>query len=49
MNISYHDYHHSTNVGNYSGFFSFWDTICGTNQHYYKAIAKEEEEKIKTS
>lgn len=22
---SYHDFHHSHNVGNYGGFFSFWD------------------------
>ena len=24
---SYHDFHHSHNMGNYSSFFSFWDTI----------------------
>lgn len=41
----YHNYHHSHNVGNYESFFSFWDTICGTNSHfnkYRKEIEKEE-------
>jgi sterol desaturase/sphingolipid hydroxylase (fatty acid hydroxylase superfamily) len=42
---SYHDFHHSHNVGNYSSLFSFWDTIFNTNQHFYeyelsKAAAK---------
>lgn len=32
---SYHDFHHSHNVGNYSSFFSFWDTVCGTNKAFY--------------
>jgi sterol desaturase/sphingolipid hydroxylase (fatty acid hydroxylase superfamily) len=32
---AYHDFHHSHNVGNYSSFFSFWDTLCGTNKDYY--------------
>lgn len=31
----YHGFHHSHNIGNYSSFFSFWDTICGTNKVYY--------------
>lgn len=30
----YHDYHHSKNVGNYSSFFSVWDTVFGTNKSY---------------
>lgn len=29
-----HDYHHSHNVGNYGSFFTFWDTICGTDMSY---------------
>ncbi len=33
---TYHDFHHSHNVGNYSSFFSFWDTIFGTNAAFYK-------------
>jgi sterol desaturase/sphingolipid hydroxylase (fatty acid hydroxylase superfamily) len=32
---AYHDFHHSHNVGNYSSFFSFWDTIFGQNKAYY--------------
>jgi sterol desaturase/sphingolipid hydroxylase (fatty acid hydroxylase superfamily) len=32
---SYHDFHHSHNVGNYSSFFSIWDTVFGTNKIYY--------------
>jgi len=28
---SYHEFHHSYNVGNYSSFFSLWDTVFGTN------------------
>ena len=39
-NIDYHDYHHSPNIGNYGVFSTFWDTICGTNKHYRKYIAK---------
>lgn len=31
----YHDFHHSHNVGNYSSFFSIWDTIFGNNKTYY--------------
>mmetsp|Transcript_15276 Transcript_15276/g.14836 ORF Transcript_15276/g.14836 Transcript_15276/m.14836 type:complete len:102 (-) Transcript_15276:78-383(-) len=30
----YHSFHHSHNVGNYSSFFSFWDTFYGTNKAY---------------
>ena len=41
MNINYHDYHHSVNVGNYGIFSTFWDTICGTNKYSYKYIATE--------
>ena len=32
---SYHAYHHSQNIGNYCSFFTIWDTIFGTNKHYY--------------
>jgi sterol desaturase/sphingolipid hydroxylase (fatty acid hydroxylase superfamily) len=31
----YHSFHHSHNVGNYSSFFSIWDTINGTNKAFY--------------
>ena len=32
----YHHFHHSHNVGNYSSFFYYWDTLCGTNTSYFK-------------
>jgi len=31
----YHAFHHSHNIGNYSSFFTFWDTIYGTNKVYF--------------
>jgi len=34
----YHDFHHTHNVGNYSSFFSLWDTVFGTNHDFYKYI-----------
>ena len=43
INIGYHDFHHSVNIGNFGVFSSVWDTICGTNKLYYKSIVKEEE------
>ena len=42
IDIDYHDFHHSSNVGNYGIFSSLWDTICGTNSHYNKFIASKE-------
>jgi len=38
----YHNFHHSKNVGNYISFFTFWDTVCGTNKAYYRHVEKEE-------
>jgi len=32
----YHYFHHTANVGNYATFFSWWDTIFGTNREYYR-------------
>ena len=40
---TYHDFHHSHNVGNYSSFFSIWDTIFGSNRVYYKYQQEREE------
>eukprot|EP00349_Pseudokeronopsis_sp_Brazil_P002808 CAMPEP_0202963998 /NCGR_PEP_ID=MMETSP1396-20130829/8066_1 /ASSEMBLY_ACC=CAM_ASM_000872 /TAXON_ID= /ORGANISM="Pseudokeronopsis sp., Strain Brazil" /LENGTH=305 /DNA_ID=CAMNT_0049685737 /DNA_START=131 /DNA_END=1048 /DNA_ORIENTATION=+ len=37
----YHAYHHTHNVGNYSSFFSIWDTFYGTNKTFYEYIAGE--------
>ena len=31
-----HDYHHSHNVGNYGGYFMFWDWLMGTDVDYAK-------------
>jgi sterol desaturase/sphingolipid hydroxylase (fatty acid hydroxylase superfamily) len=31
----YHDFHHSHNIGNYSTFLTFWDTVFGTNKVYF--------------
>lgn len=32
---SYHEFHHSHNVGNYSSFFSLWDTVFSSNTVFY--------------
>ena len=32
---SYHDYHHSHNIGNYSTQLVFWDVVFGDNKAYY--------------
>ena len=34
----YHAYHHSHNIGNYSSFFTIWDTVFGTNSAYYNYL-----------
>ena len=34
----YHAYHHSHNIGNYSSFFTYWDTLLGSNKVYYAHI-----------
>jgi len=31
---SYHDYHHTHNIGNYSSFLTIWDSIFGDNSTY---------------
>ncbi|TNV77287.1 hypothetical protein FGO68_gene5448 [Halteria grandinella] len=33
---AYHDFHHSHNVGNYSSYLTFWDTLFGENKDYYQ-------------
>ena len=32
---TYHDFHHSKNVCNYSSFMTIWDTIFDSNKEYY--------------
>lgn len=39
----YHEFHHSHNIGNYSSFFSLWDTIFGTNKAFYKFYERVKE------
>jgi sterol desaturase/sphingolipid hydroxylase (fatty acid hydroxylase superfamily) len=36
-----HDYHHSHNVGNFGGFFTFWDWFCGTDKSYKRHLSKQ--------
>jgi len=42
----YHNFHHSHNVGNYGSFFTIWDTLCGTNSHYFKYLANREKKQL---
>jgi len=42
----YHNFHHSNNVGNFGSFFTYWDTLCGTNKAYYKYLSKKEKETV---
>lgn len=32
---TYHDFHHSHNLGNYSSFFTFWDSLFGLNRPFF--------------
>jgi methylsterol monooxygenase/4-alpha-methyl-delta7-sterol-4alpha-methyl oxidase len=41
----YHNFHHSMNVGNYGSFFSFWDSMCGTNSTYFRAKSEAARER----
>ena len=45
--FGYHAYHHSHNIGNYSSFFTIWDTVFGSNKVYYEW--KEQESLAKDS
>ena len=42
--LGYHVYHHSHNIGNYGSFFTFWDTIYGTNSVYHTYLREKREE-----
>lgn len=33
---TFHDYHHSANIGNYAAWFCHWDYIFGTSEVFYK-------------
>lgn len=32
---TYHDFHHSKNVGNYGSFTTIWDSVFDTNKDFY--------------
>eukprot|EP00347_Sterkiella_histriomuscorum_P015948 403355075 len=44
-NSTYHDYHHSHNVGNFGGMITLWDTIIGTNGSFFKYIEEKDRQK----
>lgn len=39
---SYHFFHHTKNVGNYSTFFTVWDIIFDSNVDYYEKYGERE-------
>ena len=39
--FAYHSYHHSHNIGNYSSFFSIWDSVLGSNKAYYEYLDEQ--------
>lgn len=45
---AYHAFHHSANIGNYSSFFTIWDTVWGSNKEYYTFLDQKEKEHLKT-
>ena len=40
VSSKYHNYHHLKNIGNYGSFFILWDSIYGTNSHYYEELVQ---------
>ena len=38
----YHDFHHSSNVGNYASFFCVWDNIFNTNKDFYEMLEERQ-------
>ena len=41
---AYHSFHHSHNIGNYSSFFTIWDTVDGSNKVYYDFLKEMKED-----
>ena len=35
IDASYHDFHHSSNTGNYGSLMTIWDTLFDTNKTYF--------------
>ena len=46
---TYHDYHHSDNIGNYGGYFTFWDSVFDDNKAYYGTLKTEENQDKKVN
>jgi len=44
---SFHDHHHSMNVGCYAGSCYLWDVLLGTSEHYFKGFLNEKIERAK--
>mmetsp|Transcript_19879 Transcript_19879/g.22515 ORF Transcript_19879/g.22515 Transcript_19879/m.22515 type:complete len:87 (+) Transcript_19879:1080-1340(+) len=44
----YHDFHHSHNIGNFSSFFTHWDTLFGTNKEFYRYLEKTKDKSEKS-
>jgi methylsterol monooxygenase/4-alpha-methyl-delta7-sterol-4alpha-methyl oxidase len=42
---SYHDFHHSHNVGNYSSTLTFWDHFFSTNAAYFSYLKQKRKSK----
>lgn len=46
---SFHEFHHSHNVGNYGAFTTIWDKICGTDVAYKQYMKQKQASKSKKS
>eukprot|EP00350_Pseudokeronopsis_sp_OXSARD2_P001614 CAMPEP_0170541912 /NCGR_PEP_ID=MMETSP0211-20121228/1514_1 /TAXON_ID=311385 /ORGANISM="Pseudokeronopsis sp., Strain OXSARD2" /LENGTH=244 /DNA_ID=CAMNT_0010844819 /DNA_START=213 /DNA_END=947 /DNA_ORIENTATION=+ len=46
---TFHDFHHSGNIGNYAAWFCHWDYIFGTSDYFYKNLFPSTKAKAKTS
>ena len=42
---TFHDYHHSKNVGNYAGSCYIWDAIFGTSKEFFSNFINAESKK----
>ena len=38
---TYHNFHHTKNLGNYSSFMTVWDTVFNSNAEYYESLKVE--------
>jgi len=44
---SFHDYHHTHNIGNFSSFFTFWDIMLSSGIFFVDYLEKRDEKKRK--